>query len=285
MISNFSDAEYLMKRPPHPRERFFEQTVFDQDLSQGFLELARLSLELLDLVRGRLTRRVAGEPFLARLQELLRPTVVQVLIDPFLAAELSNAVLATQAFQHDTDFLFSGMMPACGSANIPDCLFSALRYALARLSHRCSSAGYDEPAILSYAISSFCPTSADGLQKKEHQHEVLHRHPRQKQRQLPGAGTHRRTVLRAIRGARGGCEGPRRVRSRRTRESKGREGILLHVWPRRGIHPQGTCSDQFAVRLNYRGQRCDRRGHAHPATSESADAQGGLTQLRTGGVR
>jgi hypothetical protein len=23
--------------------------------------------------------------------------------------------------------------------------------------------GYDEPAILSYAISSFCPTSADGL--------------------------------------------------------------------------------------------------------------------------
>src|SRR6266403_743342 len=24
--------------------------------------------------------------------------------------------------------------------------------------------GYDEPGILSYAISSFCPTSADGLQ-------------------------------------------------------------------------------------------------------------------------
>ena len=66
-------------------------------------ELARLSLELLDLVRGCLTRRVAGEPFLARLQKLLRPTVVQVLIDPFLAAQLSNAVRATQAFQHDAD--------------------------------------------------------------------------------------------------------------------------------------------------------------------------------------
>ena len=25
--------------------------------------------------------------------------------------------------------------------------------------------GYDEPGILSYAISSFCPTSADGLQR------------------------------------------------------------------------------------------------------------------------
>src|SRR5258708_5556333 len=149
--------------PPIPENAFFEQAVFDQDLSQGLLELARLSPELLDLVRGRLTRRVAGEPFLARLQELLRPTVVEVLIDPFLAAQLSNAVLAAQTFQHNADLLFSGMMPACGSANIPDCLFSAVRYALARLSHRCSSTGYDEPAILSYAISSFCPTSADGL--------------------------------------------------------------------------------------------------------------------------
>ena len=71
---------------PIPENAFFEQAVFDQDLSQGLLELTRLSLELLDLVRARLTRRVAGEPFLARLQELLRPTVVQVLIDPFLAA-------------------------------------------------------------------------------------------------------------------------------------------------------------------------------------------------------
>src|SRR5262249_2406002 len=26
--------------------------------------------------------------------------------------------------------------------------------------------GYDEPAILSYAISSFCPTSADGLHRR-----------------------------------------------------------------------------------------------------------------------
>ena len=34
--------------------------------------------------------------------------------DSFLAAQLSNAVLAAQAFQHDADLLFSGMMPACG---------------------------------------------------------------------------------------------------------------------------------------------------------------------------
>jgi hypothetical protein len=55
-------------------------------------------------------------------------------------------------------------VPACGSANIPDCCFSAVRYALARLSIVAPQRGYDEPAILSYAISSFCPTSADGPQ-------------------------------------------------------------------------------------------------------------------------
>jgi hypothetical protein len=32
-----------------------------------------------------------------------------VLIAPFLAAQLSNAVLAAQAFQHDADLLFSDM--------------------------------------------------------------------------------------------------------------------------------------------------------------------------------
>src|SRR5262249_27853967 len=113
-------------------------TAGERQLAGGGLGIVD---ELFDLVRGGLTRRVAGEPFLARLPKTLRPTVVQVLIDPFLAAQLSNTVLAAQAFQHDADLLFSGMMPVCGSANILDCLFSALRYALARLSHRCSSAG------------------------------------------------------------------------------------------------------------------------------------------------
>jgi hypothetical protein len=105
-----------------------------------------------------------------QIEIVMRPaTIISILREshlPFSKNDynISNAVLAAQAFQHNADLLFSGMMPACGSANIPDCLFSAVRYALARLSHRCSSTGYDEPAILSYAISSFCPTSADGLQ-------------------------------------------------------------------------------------------------------------------------
>ena len=77
---------------------------------------------------------------------------------------------------HDADLLFGGMIPACGSANIPDCLFSALRYAPSRLSHRCSLTGYDEPAILSDAISSFCPTSADGLQCRLYKEGISPQH-------------------------------------------------------------------------------------------------------------
>jgi hypothetical protein len=44
---------------------------------QRLLELAGLSLEFLDLVRGRLTRRVASQPLLAGLQKLLRPTIIE----------------------------------------------------------------------------------------------------------------------------------------------------------------------------------------------------------------
>ena len=60
--------------------------------------------------------------------------------------------------------LIREMMPACGSANIPDCLFSALRYALVRLSHRRSSAGTQS--------AHFCPTSADGHSCKGRAHST-----------------------------------------------------------------------------------------------------------------
>ena len=71
---------------PIPENAFFKQAVFQQDFGQRLLELAGLSPEVLDLVRSRLTRRIAREPLFARLQELLGPTVIQVLIDAFLAA-------------------------------------------------------------------------------------------------------------------------------------------------------------------------------------------------------
>src|SRR5258708_7826269 len=55
-----------------------------------------LRLDLLDLVAGRFPRRIARQPLLARLQEVLRPTVVKILVNAFLAAQFSDAVLAAQ---------------------------------------------------------------------------------------------------------------------------------------------------------------------------------------------
>ena len=45
------------------------------------------------------------------------------------------------------DLLFNRMMPPDGSPDIPDRLLRAVRHALARLSHRRSPMGYDEPEI------------------------------------------------------------------------------------------------------------------------------------------
>src|SRR3546814_4629874 len=60
---------------------------------------------------GRSAGCVSGEAPLAGLHELLRPGVIQALGDPFLAAQLGNAVLAAQAFQHDPDLVFGREVP------------------------------------------------------------------------------------------------------------------------------------------------------------------------------
>ncbi len=98
MISLFSEAQYLMNRSPHPRERFFEYPVFDQNLGQGFFQLAGLGSQGLDLIGRRLTRGIAGETLLASLQELLRPAVIEVLDNALFAPELGDAGFAAQAF-------------------------------------------------------------------------------------------------------------------------------------------------------------------------------------------
>src|SRR6202035_5454184 len=77
MISSFSEAEYLMPRPPHPPSRFFEQTVFQGQIGDNLLERGRLTSQVLDLVRSCGTSRVTGQALLASLQEVLRPAIVQ----------------------------------------------------------------------------------------------------------------------------------------------------------------------------------------------------------------
>jgi len=59
----------------------------------------------LDLIGARLACGVARKPLFAGLEELVGPTVVEVLSDTFLAAELRDAVFAAQAIEHNADLL------------------------------------------------------------------------------------------------------------------------------------------------------------------------------------
>src|SRR5215210_2674554 len=86
MISAFSDAAYLMRRPPHPRSCFFEQAVLEGQIGHDLLQGAGLATEILDLVGGGGSRRVADEPLLAGFQELLGPAVVHGGGDAFAPA-------------------------------------------------------------------------------------------------------------------------------------------------------------------------------------------------------
>src|SRR5215813_12816826 len=91
---------------------FFEQAVFQRDLGQGLLELAGLGPEYLDLIGGGFPGGIAGEPLLTGFEELLRPAIIEVLGDAFLAAKLGDAVLAPQAFEDDADLLLGRELPS-----------------------------------------------------------------------------------------------------------------------------------------------------------------------------
>src|SRR5215472_15676346 len=106
MTSSFSEAEYLMRYPPHPPARFFfEQTIFEGQLSHDLLQRAGLASQVLDLDRGRGPGRIASQSLLPCLEKVFRPAVIEVLDDPLAAAERGDAVLATQAFQYKADLV------------------------------------------------------------------------------------------------------------------------------------------------------------------------------------
>jgi hypothetical protein len=129
---------------------FFEQTVFQRQFRHNFLQGAGLTAQILHLVRGRCARRVAGEPLLPRIEEILRPAIIQVLDDSLAPAQFGDALLAAQAFS--TMRIFSSAKNcrrvarrmsfttfSAGSFTNPDfCLISLKRY--------------DEPEILPSSI-------------------------------------------------------------------------------------------------------------------------------------
>ena len=79
------------------------------------------------------------------------------------SAQLGDAVLAAQAFEHDPDLVLSRPMPPGRSPDVPDGLLADL--GVGRLaSHRSPSARYDGPETLLCPITSICPVGADGGQ-------------------------------------------------------------------------------------------------------------------------
>src|SRR6056297_466724 len=97
---------------PIPDHAFFEQTVFQSQISNDFLECGRFRAQLLDLRRCRLAGSIPRKALLARFEEFLRPSVIQALADAFPATQRGDTLLAAQTSQHDPDLLFRRIMLA-----------------------------------------------------------------------------------------------------------------------------------------------------------------------------
>ena len=108
---------------PSPGHVFFEQTVFKAEIGHKFLQGQSLSAQALHLASIRLACCITRQPLLASLEEFLRPDLIQDLGDVFLAAKLSNAVLAKKARQNNPDLLLRRMQFA---RRAPDILHGLL---------------------------------------------------------------------------------------------------------------------------------------------------------------
>src|ERR1041384_3845498 len=125
---------------------------------------AALAAQILDLLRGGGPRRVAGQALLAGFQKFLRPAVIQVLHDPFATAQLGDAVLTTQAGQHNADLLLRRKLAARGATDLFDDLFRRSLPRRVLLSHLRSFTGDDGLSTLSPSTRLFCLTGADAGQ-------------------------------------------------------------------------------------------------------------------------
>src|ERR1700726_1234634 len=146
---------------PIPDHVFFEQTVFERQFSDDLLQCAGLAAQVLYLVRGCCAGRIAGEPLLPGLKEVFRPAVIQILDDPFTTAQLGDALLAAEAFQHNADLLFCRELPACRPPDVFHDLFRRLLHRPGFLSHLRSLKGYDEPENLPSSTRQICLMGAD----------------------------------------------------------------------------------------------------------------------------
>ena len=98
---------------------FFEHPVLQGQLGHDLLQRVGFATQVLDLVRSGCPGRIARQPLLARLEEVLRPAVIQVLDDPLAPAQLGDALLAAQALQNDADLVFGTEVPSRRTTDVP----------------------------------------------------------------------------------------------------------------------------------------------------------------------
>src|SRR6478752_3756070 len=145
---------------PIPAHAFFKQAVLQGEIGHDLLQGRGLSTKVLHLAGRCGAGRVARQPALAGLEELLRPAVIHRSGDAFTAAKLRDVLLTAQPFQHDANLLFRRVLPAffstcsAGALSGPDFCFIF------------APCGYDEPEILPSGSPSIGPTGADGGQPK-----------------------------------------------------------------------------------------------------------------------
>src|SRR6056297_26349 len=120
---------------PIPDHAFFQHSVFDREIGNRLFEGDRLGTQLLYLRARRLTRRVTGQALLARLEELLRSTVIQARRDTLAPAKLGNALFAPQALEHDADLLLGRVLLAGTPADVLHDLLSRRLLCSVFLSH------------------------------------------------------------------------------------------------------------------------------------------------------
>ena len=90
---------------PEPT-RFFEYAILENRLGHDLLELAVFAAQVLDFGRRRFACRIAQQPLLPGLEELLTPAVIEIRRYPFAAAERRDAFLPAEPLQHDPNLLF-----------------------------------------------------------------------------------------------------------------------------------------------------------------------------------
>ena len=107
-----------MLRLPHPRSCFFLSRRSSRACSAttSFNSCAWL----LDLIRRRSPRRIAGKAAFAGLKELLRLAVVHALRDALAPTNLYDRRFAAQTVKHDPDLLLGRILFTGRAADVPD---------------------------------------------------------------------------------------------------------------------------------------------------------------------